>query len=322
MTGRRGLRVVAFGGGTGVSTLLEGLLGLGSRVDPVAIVAVSDDGGSTGRIRLARGGPALGDLRDCLGALARPVAWRELLDHRFAGDDALGGHAIGNLLLSAALEREGSLSGALKLLQPLLRVRGRLLPSTDADVHLRARLADGRVVHGECALASVAGPVERVQLQPEVVPPAPGVLEAVEGAQLIVLGPGSLFSSVIASALPAGIARALARSSAPKILVQNLTTEHGQTDEMGSADHVRAVREHLGPRSVDAVLVHRWNGPPPPRAVVPEPRGLAALGVREFVAGVSTDKGRGRRHDPARLADALLRCARGLLDRHAALGSG
>lgn len=317
-----GLRVVAFGGGTGLSTLLHGLALLGARVDPVAVVAVSDDGGSSGRLRRSRGGPALGDVRNCLGALARDRHWRALLEHRFGGDDGLTGHPVGNLLLAAALERDGSLAGALQSLSPLLRLRGRVLPATDAAVQLRARLADGRLLDGESSLASVTGPVERIQLRPEVVPPAPGVLDAIAAAELIVLGPGSLFTSVIASLLPAGIAQAVARSPALKVLVQNLTTERGQTDEMGSADHVRAVREHVGSGSVDAVLVHEWNGSPPPGAVVPELRGLAALGVREVVARVATDRGRGRRHDPLRLAQALVRCAAQERGRPGRVGTG
>lgn len=305
---RRPLRVTAFGGGTGLSILLRGLAGLGSHVEITAVVAVSDDGGSTGRLRRSLGLPAVGDARACLSALCDPRGgWPGLLEHRFRRDPGLENHALGNLVLAAACERERLFSRALALAGTLLGARGRVLPATDARPVLVARLADGRVLEGQCILSGVVGPIERLRLSPDLVPPAPGVLEAVETADLIVLGPGSLFSSVIAAALPAGVARALSRAVAPRLLVQNLTTQRGETDEMGVLDHLRAVREHLGPDSVSAVLLHAWNGPPPPQGIVSDDRELSDAGVRAITARLSSANGRGRLHDPRRLARAVWR---------------
>lgn len=303
------LRIVAFGGGTGLSILLRGLARL-PMVETTAVVAVSDDGGSSGRLREEGDLPAVGDARACLAALAPHDDWARLLEHRFTGAPSLQGHAAGNLLLAAAHERAGTLSASLRLMGRLLRVRGRVLPSTDARPVLVARLADGREIRGEAVLGSVVGPVERLQLLPELVAPGPGVLPAIERADLIVLGPGSLFSSVIASALPAGVARALCRSGVPRLFVQNLTTQRGETDEMGVADHIRAVQEHLGPEAITAALVHVWNGSPPPEGLISDGRALAALGVREITARVATDQGRGRLHDSRLLAQAVYRYAR------------
>jgi uncharacterized cofD-like protein len=304
---RRGLRIVAFGGGTGLSSLLRGLAALGSQVETTAIVAVSDDGGSTGRLRAEYGIPAVGDARACISATARHEEWAQLLEYRFRRPGLLHGHALGNLLLAALHEREGRLSRAITYVADMVGSTARVLPATDAAPRLIAQLADGRIIDGESVLGSVVGPVESIRLWPDVVAPAPGVIEAIDAAELLVFGPGSLFTSVIAAAMASGVSRAIARSSARKILVQNLTTQRGETDEMGVLDHVDAVRRHLGPQSLDAVLVHTWNGSPPSQGLVSDRRALNELGVREIPARLATEGGRGRLHDPLRLARALYR---------------
>lgn len=303
------LRVVAFGGGTGLSTLLRGLARQGARVAVTAVVAVTDDGGSTGRLRRALGVPALGDARRCVLALAARRDWAALLEHRYGGRSTLGGHALGNLVLAALLEREGSLSRALMRLERLVGARGRVLPATNASPRLVVRLADGRLLRGESLVSRYVGPVERVRFEPRWVVPAPEVIDAVYAADLLVLGPGSLFTSVLASTLAAGVAQAIRRSPARRVLVQNLTTQRGETDDMGVADHARAVLAHLGDGTLDEVLVHAWNGQPPPNAVVPDRHGLARLGIREVLARVSSERGRGRLHSPDLLVRALLRLA-------------
>jgi uncharacterized cofD-like protein len=303
------LRVVAFGGGTGLSALLRGLTWLGGRVQVTAIVAVTDDGGSTGRLRRELGLPAVGDLRRCVSAVAAQDEWTQLLEHRFVNAPSLEGHPLGNLLLAAAHQRTGSLSQSLALLSRLSGARARVLPMADAAVTLSARLADGRTIQGQSVLSRMAGPVERIWLNPEIVVPAAGVLESIQAADLIVFGPGSLFTSVIASTLASGIARALSHSGAMKVLVQNLTTQRGETDGMSVADHVHAVQRHLGPRSVDLAICHRWIGATPTQGLVADARALAKLGVREVAANIATDDGRGRLHDGRRLALTLLRLA-------------
>lgn len=295
------MRVVAFGGGTGLSTLVRGVVRVPS-VELTVVVAVCDDGGSTGRLRDELRGPAVGDCRACLSAAAG-AGWGELLEHRFTRG-TLEGHALGNLLLVASLEKERTLSRALARLSRLAGARARVLPATDADAVLVATLADGRVVRGQRELSRVTGPVERLRLSPERCEPAPGVLEAIHQADLIVLGPGSLFSSVVASALPAGVASALARAKAPRLLVQNLTTQRGETDELSVVEHLRAVRAHLGHAAVNVLVAHQWNGVPPPSGLVVDPKTLEGVQVR--VSRLSTDAGRGLTHDPALLARAVL----------------
>jgi uncharacterized cofD-like protein len=304
----RALRVVAFGGGTGLSCLLRGLTRLGARVDVTAIVAVSDDGGSTGRLRDEWNIPAVGDARACVSAVASREEWAQMLEHRFRRPGLLHGHALGNLILAAMHEREGNLSRALSFLSDAVGARATVLPATNAAPRLVAKLVDGRVIEGESVLSSVTGPVEALSFWPETVAPAPGVIEAIDDADLIVYGPGSLFSSVIASTLAAGVARALCRSSARRIFVQNLTTQRGETDDMGLMDHVDALRRHLGEESLDAVLVNLWTGQVPSQGIVPERGALQSMGLREVIARVATEGG--RLHDPQRLAWALYRYAR------------
>lgn len=300
------LRVVAFGGGSGLSLLLRGLVMFGARLQTTAVVATTDDGGSSGRLRRQLHLPAVGDARACLSAVAGSDDWSRLLEHRFRGSRDLGGHAVGNLLLAAAHEREGSFSGSVAAVSRLIGARCRILPATNARASVVTRMVDGRVIRGESVLAKVVGPVEHVWLTPELVPPAPGVLEAIEEADMVVLGPGSLFTSVIAAALPVGVSQAIERSPALKVLVQNLTTQRGESDEMGLADHVRAVQAHLGARCIDVVLVHRWNGPPPRQGVQLDAAAVSGLGVRCVVANLAVDHGRGRLHDSRRLAVTLL----------------
>lgn len=304
------VRIVAIGGGTGLSNLLRGLAAFGSEVEATAIVAVSDDGGSSGRLRKVLGVPALGDARACLAALSSREDWARMLEYRFRRGALLRGHALGNLLLAAAHKESGSLSGALEQVARLVGARGRVLPATNAAPTLVATLADGREVEGESVLSSVVGPILKLRLLPDVVPPAPGVLEAIAAADLIALGPGSLFTSIIAAALAGGIPRALGETRVPKVLVQNLTTQRGETDDLGVVEHARAVLAHLGPRSLDAVLVHEWNGLPPPEGIIPDTAGLASLGLEEIRDRLATERGRGRLHDPHRVAAALLRHAR------------
>jgi uncharacterized cofD-like protein len=290
--------------------LLRGLVLFGARLRTTAIVAATDDGGSSGRLRRQLRLPALGDARACLSAVAGSDDWSRLLEHRFSGSRELGGHAVGNLLLAAAHEYEGSFSRSVAAVSKLIGARCRVLPATNAQADIVTRMADGRIIEGESVLSKVVGPVERVWLTPELVPPAPGVVDAVAEADLIVLGPGSLFTSVIAAALPAGVPHAIEQSAALKVLVQNLTTQRGETDEMGFVDHFRAVQSHLGSRSVDVVLAHRWNGPPPAQGLHPDLEGVQALGVRCVLEDLAIDHGRGRLHDSRRLASALLRLTR------------
>ncbi len=261
--GRR-TRVVGIGGGTGLSVLLDGLRRLGetgrargSAFEITAVVSVADDGGSTGRLREAFGVPAVGDLRQCMAALASDgSAWPGLLQHRFAAGGGLAGHALGNLVLAASIERAGGLVPALDLLCASLNLQGRVLPATEVPVTLCAELADGRRIEGESAIRAAAGRIARVWLLPDGAPPAAGVLAAIADADVIVLGPGSLYSSVLPNLLVDGVARAVRRARGVRVFVCNLMTERGETDGFDLADHLRAVERLLGAGTVSACVVN------------------------------------------------------------------
>ena len=257
-------RIVGIGGGTGLSVLLDGLRRLGeasrargSAFEITAVVSVADDGGSTGRLREAFGVPAVGDLRQCMAALAGDGSpWSRLLQHRFTAGDGLSGHALGNLVLTAAIEQSGGLLPALESLRATLGLRGRVLPATEVPVTLCAELADGRLIAGESAIRSAAGRIAGVRLTPAGAPPAAGVLEAIADADVIVLGPGSLFSSVLPNLLVDGVVGAVRRARGVRVFVCNLMTERGETEDFDLGDHLRALERLLGAGTVDACVVN------------------------------------------------------------------
>ena len=251
----RHLNVVALGGGTGLPVVLRGLVAH-PEVQLTAVVAMSDDGGSSGRLRRTRGGLPPGDVRNCLAALASeasPLA--PLFQHRFGGNGPLRGHALGNLLLAAEAERSGNFLAAVARVGLILQSRGRVLPCTLEPVELVAWRESGPPVLGQRWLSRGEGRVARVELAPHSPAPTPGVLGLLEMADLVVLGPGSLFSSVLPPLLVSGVAEALARSRALKVWVANLVTQRGETCGMDAADHLRALRVHVGDL-VDVALLN------------------------------------------------------------------
>jgi uncharacterized cofD-like protein len=310
------LRVVALGGGTGLPQVLTGLAatpgGDGPGLDVTAIVATSDDGGSSGELRRSYGIPAPGDLRNCLVALSSGLdSLPELFQLRFGGAGALAGHTIGNLLIAALAQRLGDFRAAVQAAGELLGTRGRVLPATAEQVDLVAVMEDGRVVRGECAMVAARGRVRHVSLD-RPTPAIPAALDAIAEADLVVLGPGSLYSSVIAPLLARGIADALRRCRATRVLVVNLFTEPGETDGYDAADHVRAVQRHAGP-VVDVALVHDRpvlapGRPDGPRPVAVDAAEIAAAGAVPFGADL-LEPGDPPRHDAAKLARLLLRFA-------------
>jgi uncharacterized cofD-like protein len=236
----RVIRVVAAGGGTGLPRVLAGLApGVEPEEDrPVqitALVATSDDGGSSGELRRSYGVPAPGDVRNCLVALAAaPNPLAAVFQHRFEGVGGLAGHTVGNVVLTALAQRLGDFGQAVAAAGELLGVRGRVLPASAEPVELVARLDDGRLVRGETAIVRSTGRIEEVRLaRPAAAPPE--AVEAVLGADLVVLGPGSLYSSVLASLLARGIPEALRATAATRVLVVNLLTQPGETDGYGAA---------------------------------------------------------------------------------------
>ncbi len=318
----RPLRVVAAGGGTGLPRVLTGLGGViepgaGRVLDLTALVSTADDGGSSGELRRRYGVPAPGDVRQCLVALASgPSPLAALFQHRFEGEGGLAGHTVGNVVLTALAQQLGDFGLAVEAAARLVGARGRVVPALDGPAELVAELEDGREVRGETAIAAARGRVAALRLsRPAAAPPE--AVAAVLGADLVVLGPGSLYSSVLASVLGEGLADALRATAATRVLCVNLFTEPGETDGLDAAGHVAAVQRQLGD-VVDVALVHRGPLPAPlvetfaargARPVAVDRGAVEALGA----ATVQDDllaAGELGRHDPRKLARALLRIAR------------
>lgn len=249
-----GPKVVAIGGGTGLSTLLRGLKENTSHL--TAIVTVADDGGSSGRLRRSLGVHPPGDFRQCIAALAdtEPLM-QSLFEYRF-GDGELGGHAFGNLFIVAMTGITGSFESALRASSRVLAVHGRILPSTLTHVALFAELEDDRVMAGESQVPHGRAPIRRVFLEPADPPAYPEAVAAILDADLVVLGPGSLYTSVLPNLLVPDIAAALAATTAPIAYVANVATQPGETDGYDLADHLRALRRHVRQDIVDWVLVN------------------------------------------------------------------
>ncbi len=314
----RGPSVLAIGGGSGLPVLLRGLkrqLEGASQEDLTAIVTVADDGGSSGRLRRELGVPPPGDIRNCLVALADDEALlSRLFQHRFQNGEGLVGHSFGNLFLSALTKVTGDFYQAVLTAESVLSVRGRILPATLRDVSLRARGISGQVYEGESSIGTAGERLESLAVEPAEVPAFELAVEAIARADLIVLGPGSLYTSLLPNLLIPGIRQAVAASPAPVVLVQNLMTQPGETDYLSALDHLDAFEQHAGAGLVDMVLV---NSTAPQEvvlaryaeagaALVPvDERELVSKGV-EVVAVDLLAAGELIRHDPAKLAGAVL----------------
>jgi uncharacterized cofD-like protein len=322
----RGPRVVVIGGGTGQSTILRGLKEHTSNL--TAIVAVADDGGSSGVLREELGIPPVGDIRRCLAALAdEENLVGEVLEHRFAGSptDAapagggpLGGHPVGNILLAAMTQLEGGdFEEGVRRANRVLAVRGQVLPAAATPLILHARTRDGRVIDGQSLITKTSG-IERAWVTPADVAASEDALAAIAEADLIVLGPGSLYTSLLPSLLLPEIRDAVAASPALRVYVCNVATQDGETADLDLAGHVEALVAHAGAGIVDVVRANNRPADPgtlrqPSRPVLLTwPPSLAA--APRVVLDDVVDPGAGQRHDPDRLAAAVLR----ILDREGA----
>ena len=247
------MRIVGIGGGTGLPVLLRGLTEIGDRQTPLdltAIVTVSDSGGSTGILRQAFNMPAVGDIRNCLISLAaKESILTSVCQHRFENPEYFAGHSVGNLILSALYQMSGNFAVAVRQASELLELKGRVLPATETPVTLCALYEDGTTAEGESNIPKPGIRISRVWLEPDDASPAPGVLDALESADAIVIGPGSLYTSIIPNLLVGGVAHALKSSRAIKIYICNLMTQPGETTGYSAADHVRALLDYLPPPS-------------------------------------------------------------------------
>jgi uncharacterized cofD-like protein len=255
------LRIVSIGGGSGLSTLLRGLKryvkATDGAVDLTAVVTVTDDGGSSGRLRREFDVLPPGDIRNCMVALAPDEnLLTRLFQYRFSSGRGLKGHSFGNLFLTAMTDLTGDFSRAVKMSAEVLPVLGRIYPSTAANVVLEATLADGRKVSGETRISRSTSRIERIALKPRTPKPLAETLDAISRADLITLGPGSLFTSVIPNLLVAGIARAIAASPALKVYFVNLMSQPGETVNFRASDHVSAIYRHCGRAVIDVCVVN------------------------------------------------------------------
>ncbi|MCI0651072.1 MAG: uridine diphosphate-N-acetylglucosamine-binding protein YvcK [Planctomycetes bacterium] len=253
-------RIVAFGGGTGISCLVSGL----KRISPniTAIVTVTDNGGSSGRLRKEFDMVPPGDIRNCLLALAEgePLLSR-LLEYRFE-ESELAGHSFGNLFITALTRVTGSFDVAVRELNRMLHVRGKVLPATGHKISLIAHHADGSKSTGEVQIARSRKPIERVEIRPRVHAIEPDVAAAIRAAELMVFGPGSLFTSVIPNLLVEGIRREILANPCAKVYVANIMTQPGETTDLDLAGHLRALEIHAGASFLSGVVVHRGAIPP------------------------------------------------------------
>lgn len=254
-------RIVVVGGGTGLSVMLRGLKEL--PVEITAIVTVADDGGSSGRIRTDLQMPPPGDIRNVMVALAdvEPLL-EQVLQYRFQNGNGLAGHNLGNLMIAALKEITGDFNHAIQYLSRVLAVRGRVLPSTGQEVVLCAEMDDGSLVKGESQIPKAGKKIARVFLEPEQVQPLPEALRAIEEADGIILGPGSLYTSILPNLLVKGLPEAIRRSHAKKIYICNVMTQAGETDHFTASDHVAAITRHVGEGFFDVAIVNRQTPPP------------------------------------------------------------
>jgi uncharacterized cofD-like protein len=326
----RGMRLVALGGGTGLSTLLSGLKEYVSRRQDdepwleslSAIVTVSDDGGSSGRLRDELQMLPPGDIRNCMIALSEDSnLLSRLFRYRFGGSGDLAGHSFGNLFLAALAEVTGDFVEAVRLSSEVLASKGHIFPATITDVRLVAELGDGRTVHGETQITAARSPIRSLRLEPDHCEPLPGALAAIRAADVITIGPGSLYTSILPNLLVSRVSDAIAESPAIKVFVTNLMTQPGETDGFDAQKHLTAVREYAPQIRFDFILLNN-------RAISPEQTRLYAadgahqvtwteqsplinsgLGFGEIVRANLLEEGEMVRHDPKKLAQAVLACA-------------
>ncbi|HEX9633999.1 MAG TPA: gluconeogenesis factor YvcK family protein [Candidatus Limnocylindria bacterium] len=306
----RGPRIVAIGGGTGLSTLLRGLKGYSANI--TAIVAVADDGGSSGRLRQQLGIVPPGDIRNCIAALAdaEPLM-TQLMQYRFPPGSGLDDHAFGNLFIAAMTAVTGDFEEAVRESNRVLAVRGQVLPATSVPLNLGAVLVSGRRLTGQVAISHAEEPIDHVTIEPSDVRASSEALERILEADLVVMGPGSLFSSVLPNLLISDIRDAIAAANGLRVYVCNVATQPGETGSFTAAEHLEALFAHVGDGLVDFALVNGNQGARRPEGWLGQPvrvdeRKLEELGVT-IIEEDLVDESNAHHHDSAKLAAALMR---------------
>lgn len=331
-----GQNFVAIGGGTGLSTLLAGLKQLvGKSSESIwieslsAIVTVSDDGGSSGRLRDELQMLPPGDIRNCMIALSEDSSLlSRLFRHRFRGDGELGGHSFGNLFLAALTEVTGDFTEAIRLSSEVLTSKGHIYPATISDVRLVAELEDGNVVRGETSITASRSRIRRLRLEPEQCLPLPQVLKAIRSADVITVGPGSLYTSILPNLLVSQVARVMGESAATKIFINNLMTQPGETDGYTAREHLETVKRYAPEIHFDFVIVNdrRISQEQTERYAAEDAHQIglddnaidAALdSSTEIVKADLLDAGEKVRHNSGRLAQVVMACREKALLRSA-----
>jgi uncharacterized cofD-like protein len=329
VTRERGLRVVAIGGGTGLSTLLKGLkrfaltpaeLAATPSVSPIirdlsAVVTVSDDGGSSGRLRKEFNMLPPGDVRNCIVALSEDEALlSQLFRHRFGKGSGLEGHSFGNLFLAALTDITHDFSEAVRLSSEILVTRGHIYPSTTSNIELEALMEDGARVRGETKITASKGRIKELCLVPPNVEPLPQTLEALARADIISIGPGSLFTSLIPNLLVHGIVDAIVKSAAVKVYICNLMTQANESLGLTAADHISALNAHAHQALFDYALINRAPVSDELKAkyavegacqIAVDPEAIEKLGVVPVIGDYLEEAGVAR-HNTARVAADLL----------------
>ncbi|WP_099352511.1 gluconeogenesis factor YvcK family protein [Fredinandcohnia onubensis] len=313
MTEPKQPKIVIVGGGTGLSVLLRGLKYL--PVDITAIVTVADDGGSSGRLRDEMDIPPPGDIRNVLAALSdvEPLI-EDLFQHRFAGGNGLSGHSLGNLILAAMTTITGDFVHAVGEMSKVLNVRGKVLPAANKSVILHAEMEDGSVVSGESKIPYSGKKIKRVFLTPSDVEPLQESIEKIQQADMIIIGPGSLYTSILPNLLVPKIGEEVLKSDAKKVYICNVMTQAGETLNFTASDHVQALYDHMGIKFIDTVLVN--NGEIPEnikekyakelaKPVVYDTERLSALGLAIIHDKIISYDNGVIRHDTKKVASLL-----------------
>jgi len=323
--------VVAMGGGTGLSTLLRGLRrhvsapgqspdAANAIADLAAVVTVTDDGGSSGRLRQDFNMLPPGDLRNCMVALSEEEdLLSRLFTHRFRGGNGLKGHNFGNLFVAALTEITGDFAQAVQLASKILATRGRIYPATLANATLVASMDDGTVVRGETNITASKRRIVELTLDPPCPAPLPETLEAIERADMITVGPGSLYTSLITNLLVDGMPRALGSASGTRVFICNLMTQANESLNLTASEHIERIYEHTRTRIFDYAIVNTGQFSPETLAryaaegaapIVPDVERVEALGVRCIVGNFASE-GNVVRHAPERVTEALMKLAAG-----------
>lgn len=321
-----GQRLVALGGGTGLSTLLAGLKQLVAKPDePIwietlsAIVTVSDNGGSSGRLRDELQMLPPGDIRNCIVALSEDSSLlSRLFRYRFRGQGELGGHSFGNLFLAALTEVTGDFTEAVRLSSEVLASKGHIFPATISDVHLVAELDDGSIVHGETQISASRAPIRNLRLEPERCLPLPQALKELKSADVITVGPGSLYTSILPNLLVSQVAKVIGESRATKIFVSNLMTQPGETDGYTALQHLETLRKYAPEINFDFVVVNdrkisreqaeRYAAEQAYQIGIDDPILDSLDQTTEVMRADLLDAGEKVRHNSERLARVVLAC--------------